>query len=408
MGAQATLNPVRLSVAPGGEAHADISVKNIGQVVDAFTLQVLGDAAGWTACEPRAISLLPGQDGTARIMIRPPLSPDLPYGPVPFAVRVASTEDPPGSVVEEGLLDVGGMPQVTADLSPRTGRSRGMRASRHRIAVDNYGNAPALIALAGTDDADTVEVTVRPPELEVAPGGAALADVRVRARRRFWRGPAVTHRFQVTALPPGGDPIRTDGSLLQEAALPSWLPKAIALTLAAAVAAAALWLAVLRPAVQNAAASAGTAAAQQAVHQAFPSGLPTSGGSGGGATPTPTPTPTPTQASAPKHKAPAPVPITQALSTASPTVTAPPKRTLAITDVVFQNPAGDQGTLKVNLSGQTLFSEQLANFRDYDLHFITPITVPAGQSLSLSVACSNSGGKPCTPVVLLSGTQNAG
>src|SRR5689334_14988756 len=94
MGAQATLNPVRLSVAPGGEAHADISVTNIGQVVDAFTLQVLGDAAGWTACEPRAISLLPGQGGTARIMIKPPLSPDLPYGPVPFAVRVASTEDP--------------------------------------------------------------------------------------------------------------------------------------------------------------------------------------------------------------------------------------------------------------------------------------------------------------------------
>jgi hypothetical protein len=403
MGAQATLNPVRLSVAPGGEARADISVKNIGQVVDAFTLQVLGDAAGWAACEPRAISLLPGQDGTARIMIRPPLSPDLPSGPVPFAVRVASTEDPPGSVVEEGLLDVGGIPQVTADLSPRTGRARGMRASRHRIAVDNYGNAPALIALAGTDDADTVEVTVRPPELEVAPGGTALADVRVRARRRFWRGPALTHRFQVTALPPGSDPIRTDGSLLQEAVLPPWLPKAIALTLAAAVVAAALWLAVLRPAVQNAATSAGTAAAQQAVHQAFPSGVP-SGGGGASASPSPTATPVPTPSAAAQHQR-SPVPFSQTLTLSSPSITAPPRHALGITDVIFQNPAGDQGTLTISRGGQTLFAEQLADFRDYDQHFVSPISVPPGQSLTLTVNCTNTGGRQCTPVVLLSGTQ---
>jgi len=406
MGAQASLSPAQVSVAPGGEAHAEISVKNNGQVVDAFTLQVLGDAVGWAACDPQSLSLFPGQTGTAQVMFRPPLGPHVPYGPVPFAVRVASTEDPPGSVVEEGLLEVGGLSQVTTDLSPRTGRARGMRASRHRVAVDNYGNAPALVSLVGSDDADTAQVTVQPPELTVAPGAAALADVRVRARRRFWRGPSVTHRFHVTAVPPAGEPIRSDGSLLQEAVLPSWLPKAVAIAAAAAVAAVVMWLAVLRPAVQNVATSAGTTAAQQVVHQALPNGTSSSGGGGNSSSPSPSPT---TSSSSPSgggsgHKAKAPAPVADTLNPGT-SITAPPGHALAFTDVIFQNPAGDQGTLNIVRAGQTLFSLQLADFRDYDQHFITPITVPPGQSISMSVTCANPGGKQCTPVVLLSGTQ---
>lgn len=406
MAAQATLNPLRLQVAPGGEARTKISVTNNGLVVDSFKLHVLGPAAGWTACEPSAISLFPGQSGTAQIVVRPPVSSDVPYGPVPFAVRVVSAEDPAGSIVEEGLLDIGGLPQVTADLSPRTGRARGLRASRHRIAVDNFGNAPALVSLVGSDDADTVDVQVKPSELEVAPGAAALADVRVRARRRFWRGPQVTHRFRVTALPAGGDPIREDGSLLQEAAIPGWLPKAAALAIVAVVALAALWFALLRPVVRNTATSAGQSAAQQAVQQALQSSGPQNG-SGGQPTPSvsssssATPTPTPTSA----HHPPAPVPFAQTLTKATPSITEPSNHTLTITDLVFQNPAGDTGTLNLSLAGQVLFSEGLADFRDYDLHFVSPVTVPSGQTLSLSITCQNQGGRPCTSSVYVGGTS---
>ena len=275
MGAEATLRPGRLPVAPGGEAHAEISVKNNGLVVDSFALSVLGEAAHWAVCEPDAISLFPGQDAVAQIFVRPPLGSDVPYGPVPFGVRVASSEDPPGSIVEEGVLDIIPLPIVTADMSPRTSRARGMRASRHRVAIDNQGNAPVIVELAGDDEADTVDVQVRPAELEVPPGSAAFAQVRARARRRFWRGPGVTHRFQVIAHPVGGDgPVRSDGTLLQEAVLPSWLPKAIALTAAAAIAAVALWFGVLRPAVRDAATSAGTAAAQRTVNLALQQGAP--------------------------------------------------------------------------------------------------------------------------------------
>jgi hypothetical protein len=452
MGAEATLRHRRLPVAPGGEASTEISVKNTGLVVDSFTLSVLGEAAPWAFCEPGVISLFPGQEGTAQVLLRLPLESDLAHGPVPFGVRVASSEDPPGSVVEEGVLDVSPVSLVTADMSPRTGRSRGMGASRHRVAVDNRGNAPAVIAIAGGDDADTVDVQVKPPELEVPPGSAAFAEVRVRARRRFWRGTAVTHRWHVTTHVPGDVPVTSEGTLLQEAVLPSWLPRALAFGLAGVIAAAALWFAVLRPTVQNAATSAGTVAAQKAVNAALqqPAGTGAAqagGSSANGANLASTPSPTPSAGKA-KPKAPATpkasaepgaaatpkvsatpgasptvkasagagsgtaassttktttVPFALMIKNSGPPLTAAAKHTLAITDLVLMNPDGDQGMLTLSRSGQTLFSLQLADFREYDLHFLTAIMIDAGQSFQLS--CPSNGGKACTATVMISGTN---
>ena len=449
MGAEATLRPGRLAVAPSDEAAAEIVVKNTGLVVDSFALSVLGPAAAWACCEPDALSLFPGQEGTARVIMHPPVLPGL-HGPVPFGVRVASGEDPPGSVVEEGVLDVAPLALVSTDMSPRTGRSRGMGASRHRVAVDNRGNAPAFVSLAGGDDADTAHVQVKPTELEVPPGSAAFADIRVRGRRRFWRGTPVTHRFHVTAYPPDESPVTSEGTLVQEAALPRWLPRAIAFTVAGAVAAAALWFGLLRPTVRDAATSAGTAAAQRAVNAALSTsatpaqaGTASTGGAKQGSAPTPKPGPKPTPppksgkskagsaaptpsptpiatppaasgaakpgsaASTAKASRPAAAPFAQMLDSGNPAITAAARHTLAITDLVLMNPAGDQGVLTLTRSGQVLFSMQLADFREYDLHFITAITVTAGKDFRLSVNCQNPGGKACTPDVMISGT-NAG
>jgi hypothetical protein len=217
----------------------------------------------------------------------------------------------------------------------------------------------------------------------------------------------VTHRFRVTALPSGGDPIREDGSLLQEAVIPGWLPKAAALAIVAVVALGALWFALLRPVVQNTATSAGQSAAQQAVQQALQSSG-SQNGSGGQSTPSPSPSnsATSTSTQAPPHHAPPPVPFAQTLTQGAPNLTALAGHTLAITDLVFQNPAGDTGRLNLTLNGKVLFPQALADFRDYDLHFLTPITVPSGQTLSLSITCQNPGGSQCTSSVYVGGTDH--
>jgi hypothetical protein len=430
MGAEAMIRPDILPVVPGGQARGEITVRNTGQVVDSFTLSVVGEAAAWAACEPPALSLFPGQTAAAYVIVAPPLTSQVPCGPLPFAVRVASSEDPAGSVVEEGRLDIAPLPLVTADLAPRTGRSRGLRHSRHQVILDNHGNAPAPVELVGGDEADTVYVQVQPPGLVVPPGGTASARVRVRARRRFWRGSKETHQFYVLAGPPDEMPQRCDGSLVQSAVLPSWLPRAVALGVAAAVALAALWFGLVRPAVQKAA----TTAALTAVHAArpgSPGGGPTSGAGQNGVTPpggggastspavspsaakspspsaSPSKSPSPSPSPTPKPAKPAPVPFMTVLNSGTAGLTEPAKHQLAITDLVVQDPAGDQGILSLTVNGQTIYTEQLADFPDYDLHFLTPIIVKAGQSLKMTVNCGNSGGKACTPAVLVTGMNGA-
>ena len=58
---------------------------------------------------------------------------------MPFGVHVISKEDPQGSVVEEGVVDIAPFSDVFAELAPRT--SRGRRGASHDLAIDNRGNS---------------------------------------------------------------------------------------------------------------------------------------------------------------------------------------------------------------------------------------------------------------------------
>ena len=430
MAVHAEINPARIAVDPGGRAQTQITVTNDGTVVDSYTLEVLGSAAAWCVCEPATLSLFPAQSGTAVLVATPPAGSGLAAGPMPFAVRIASSEDPQGSIVEEGVIDIGGVGVIHAELSPRTGRARGKRRARHQIAVDNRGNTAVVVRLTGLDDEDAVHVVCDPPELEVAPGSAAFAKVRVRAEHRFWRGPAVTRRFHVLAQPPGGaEPTRMDAALLHEAAVPGWLPKALALVTAAVIALSVLWLTVLQPAVQNAATSAGTAAADQALNKALGTTPGTGSGSGGGASgsasgsgaggsaspsasasPTSSASPTPAASTPAPAKPvpvlPAPVSFASELTSANGSIAATSKQQLTVTDLVLQNPAGDSGILTISDGGEVLLTTQLNDFRDYDLHFITPITVQPNNSLTMSVQCQNKGGTACSAQALITGVTH--
>lgn len=423
MGAQAVLAPAQLAVTPGGEVVAEITVTNSGRVVDSFALEVLGPAAAWTRCEPETVSVFPGQSAAAHVIVSPPVDGSVPAGPMALGVHVRSHEDPQGSVVAESVLDIAPVTVLSAEMSPRTDRARGRRRSRHQVAIDNRGNAPATVELAGFDEQDAVDVTVSPAQVDVDAGSAAFVTVRARSRHRFWKGPGQTRPFAVEATSPAAAPIRLNGTLLNEAAVPSWLGKALAAALAAVVALVALWYGVFKPTVKDVA----TDAADRSVKAALSSaGIDPDGGSGGGGNgggngnnqpptpttipPTPTtpkPTPTPTRSSTPPStKKPLPLPSNfgQPLTMQNPSLPADAKHQIQVTDLVFQNPALDQGRMTLSRGGVVLYDLSLSSFPFYDNHQITPIIVPSGQDLTMKVTCQNPGGKACTPLVLVTGT----
>jgi len=76
-----------------------------------------------------------------------------------------------------------------------------------------------------------------------------------------------------------------------------------------------------------------------------------------------------------------------------------------LTDVIFQNPGGDTGTVTLSRGKQPLLVEGLDASKSGNLtiSFAAPIVLKAGETLTLSVNCTNSGGRPCTPGALLNG-----
>jgi hypothetical protein len=402
MGALALLETAAIAVTPGSEAAVTVRVRNTGTVVDQFTIDVLGDAEGWALAEPPSLSLFPGAEETTRVVFRPPRSPEVPAGPLPFGVRVQSREDPAGSVVEEGTLHVEPFSDTVAELAPRT--SRGSRGATHDLAIDNRGNTRLNATLSAIDPDRLLEFDLRPPSIVSDAGTAAFARIGVKPRKTFWRGTPQTRNFRVQLEPADGPPVAIDGTLLQEAILPPWFMRALLALLGLLLLLVLAWLFLLRPAIES-------SARQQAEDILAAVGItPPPGGfdgdgdgngngngnGNGGASPSPngggtggSPSPQPSVPLLNGNAA----PTDGRLLPGGAPVTPDAGRTLFLTDLVFSNPSDTAtGEIRLERSGQPLLVLRLENFRDLDFHFVTPIVVAQGQQLSLAcpTGCTDS------------------
>ena len=454
MGATSRLSVSELTVTPGGEAVLDVLVENNGGVVDEFAVEALGDAALWAEATPSSVRLLPGGEAAVKLAFRPPREARSLAGVVPFAVKVSSKEDPEGTVVEEGVLTVDAFSEASADLLPSA--SHGRRRARYHVAVDNRGNSPLSAEVAPSDDTGELRFKLRPAALEVEPDSAAFSELVVIPRRRFWRGPAKPRPFGVTVNRPNQAPLALSGTMLHEALIPSWAG-ALALALVAAlVAAAVLWSGVLKPAIQSTAKGAAVAAVAAPLKQqnaelkkqgdalkqqgdqlkkqgdalaaggnppaagaggaapgaAVGGGNPQAGGAGtgaGGSGGGPAGAAGSGGSAAGNSLG---APIDARLDSKNAVLTAK-NGTLSVTDVFFENANNDTGLISLardsgdGSGAHDLKLERLDNFRDLDLHFVSPITLTQGQSLKLVLnGCQKGAGSPasgCSASVYLTG-----
>lgn len=390
MGALVELEPRRLPAVPGAPATIQVRIRNAGTVVDQFDLSVIGDAQGWATVDPPTLSLFPGAEGSATVTFVPPRSPQVAAGPMPFGLRVQSKEDPTGSVVDEGTLDVEPFTDAFAELVPRT--SRGSGGATHDLAVDNRGNVALQTAISAIDADRLLNFELRPPALTAAPGTAAFAKVDVKPRKRFWRGASVTRPFQVQVDVPGGTPLVVEGSLLQLPILPPWTLRALAVALVLLVAGAVGWTALIKPAIESTAREQAEDVLAEAGITPLPSGAGPGGASpsptngGGGATASPGASGSPGASTSPSSP-PGPGGATPAdgrLVLGSTPLSPASGKTLYLTDLVFSNPSDTAaGELRLERSGQPLLVLELKNFRDLDYHFVTPIVVNDGQQMQL-------------------------
>ncbi len=374
MAATATLATKTVTVTPGGEAVSEVRVRNSGTVVDQFTVEVLGDASAWAIVEPAVIPLFPGAEAVARIRFKPPKSSSVPARAVPFAVRIKSREDARASLVEEGTVEVGPFNDTFAELIPRT--AKGRSRAHARLALDNRGNVRINARLTAADPDRKLNFTITPPALSSEPGTASFASVRMSPRQRFLTGPPKLNPYKVHVHQDGLPTITVDGTMQQEGLIPPWLIPALIGLAALILVLLLLWFVVLKPTIQSAATAAvapQASAANAAAVKAQEAVAVQKASSGGGATGA---NPFGGDAFAARLRG-------------GDTLVIPANGGLSVTDLVFENPNGFSGDLKLlrfnaaNKQDQVLLQLKLENFRDLDFHFITPLTFKHDDTMRL-------------------------
>jgi hypothetical protein len=194
-----------LNVEPGGEVRVTVTVRNVGDLVEQYRLEVLGDAARWSQVIPRQISVLPGgsEEKAVDVVFRPPPPPVTAAGNVPFGLRCVSLEAPDRCAVVEGDLVVGAVVGLAARLE--TVKPAGRWTGRYQVVLENTGSVPVRLRLLASDSRRMLRFAVAPPEITVEPGGSATAYVLVQPRQPALRGKSAAHGFSVSYQTVDGD-----------------------------------------------------------------------------------------------------------------------------------------------------------------------------------------------------------
>jgi hypothetical protein len=204
-----TLVPPSEPVEPGGTGTAAVRVRNTGQVVEQFRIELVGPVTAFASVEPAELRLFPGDQGEATVRFQPPRDATVAAGAQTFAVRVTPVADPASGLVEESTVTIGGFAAIAADISPRNVDGN---SATHAVTVRNTGNAPTGVELAFVDPDERTAGSLQPSALQVDGGATATATLKV-APRGGKRKAATRLGYQVHVRPGDGAPITLDASL---------------------------------------------------------------------------------------------------------------------------------------------------------------------------------------------------
>lgn len=307
---------------------------------------------------------------------RPPEAP--PTGQATPVAADASVAVGANVVVATATVEVTPHSDYTIALQPVV--SRGSSGGRHVVRVANTGNVEVDLAVSAELVGDGI--TVEPPSatLVVPPGLARETSLRVTPDVRFWSGPVREHHLTLRATAADGRSDELVGTFRQRPRVPNWVGPAAAGAFIALLVGAIAWFALLRPWVEDTADRAAADAIEQD-RAALRERIAELEAAAAEAAELPLGSPTDIRLDV--------APAGGNTETASFVVD--PGTVVSITDVVFQNPTGAVGTMSLRRGDEVILRSELANFRDFDLHFVAPYVFDDGAEIVFEVECRTPG-----------------
>jgi hypothetical protein len=210
----AQIAPVRVPVAAGSEAGAEVQIRNLGSVVEHVSLSVVGDAAAWSTIDPPSLRIMPGASATAAVVLRPPRTSATVAGSHALIVQAAPVDNPGVAGQANAIVDVAPFTMIAARVVPR--QATRWRGSLRTLELENDGNAPVGLRLVARDDDDAMRFEGLPPEATVAWGAPVRLRFRAATKRWRWFGrKPLPREFSVTGEGADGTQVVAPGVLLQ-------------------------------------------------------------------------------------------------------------------------------------------------------------------------------------------------
>ena len=403
MSVQAWFSNDELSIDPGASITLQLTVHNLGESTDSYTILPAGLTASWVAVSTPNLTLFGGSQEVVEITISPPALPTTAARPSVGAIRVLPTSDVDETVVAELTVAIESFADTRLiALQPVV---RGRRRASFEFMVENHGNTLASCRLHLVDPTRRVDGAFDPPAVGVAPGGSSLVRLRAKARGGRLRRTTRTLDFDVEAEQQDAAPASAAMALVQPPTVSGTTVGRIAAVLVLIGAVVAAWFGVVRPEIRD--------AAQGQVDERI-------------AELTPTDTEVPTTTTPSDEQATGDVDTTDDVgattTTGVPTfirlAVAPPltetddqstsvEAEFDMTDVRVENPFNDGGQATLLVNGEPRFVWSLDNVRGQLFEpRITPIRLEAGDNITFSVRCDEIGDpsqSTCTNAVNIGG-----
>lgn len=387
-----------VAVAPGSKIKLALTVHNLGESTDSYTIVPAGLTASWTTVMQGNLTLFGGSQEVIEIEVAPPALPTTTAGPTAVSIRIIPLGDSDDAVVAEATLGIESFDDCRiVALQP-------VQRARHRASfefmVENHGNSLASCRLRLIDATDRIDGSFDPPAVGVAPGSASLVRLKSKARRGVFRRGTRTLDFEIEAERQGHAPASTALAFVQSPTIPA---AAIARTLIALALVGGLvlaWFALIEPTIEDSAsdqvderideilaefegspdAAPVTTVVDDQVSESVDAGEPTFF----------------RLSVAPQ--------LTQTADQAS---TMPDGEIFDMTDVRIENPFNDRGVATLLVNGEQVFIWSLDNIRGQLFEpRITPIRLQPGDNVTFSVRCDEIGDatrSTCTNAINIGG-----
>jgi hypothetical protein len=399
-----------LSLAPGDTLTLPLTVHNLGDETESYTIVPAGLTASWTNITPGNLTLFGGSQDVIDVTISPPALSSTTAGPTSIAIRVIPLGDSDDAVVAEATLVIEAFDDCRiVPLQP-------IQRTRHRanfeFMVENHGNTVTSCRLHLVDPTDRVDGDFDPPAVGVGPGAATLVRLKARAARGGFRRATRTLDFEVEAGRQGLPPVAAPMSLVQSPTVPGAVLARVAAVVGLVAAAALAWFVVVEPAIDEAVAD--QVDSQLAEIEAADPGTDATNG---GDVPTDTSAPSDDQTgesvgASTLIRLAVDAPLTQ---TADQSTTLADGGVFDMTDIRIENPYNDRGIATLLVNSEPLFIWSLENIRgSFFEPRITPIRLDPGDNVTFSVKCDeigDTGRSTCTNAVVIVGrtiTDDAG